>query len=170
MKKTVIKLGLIGGSIVTLVMLVTMPFFDSNSDMVMGEVVGYTSMMVAFSTIFIGVRSYRNSHLNGTITFGQGFQVGLYITLIASTMYVICWLLLSEFVVTDFSEIYLNNTIEKLNSSDLSQAEIDTQITQVKSQMEMYENPIFKILVTYLEILPVGLLFSLVAAVIFKKK
>jgi len=79
-------------------------------------------------------------------------------------------MLLSEFVVTDFMEVYWNSSVEQLQSSGLSQAEIDAQLEQMKSWMEMYKNPLVKFFITYMEILPVGLLVSLVSAFILKKK
>lgn len=170
MKNTVLKYGIIAGAIVSIFMIVTMPLMDENSDIKHSEILGYTVMLVAMSMIFIGVRSYRNNQLNGVISFGKAFVLGLYIALIASTMYVISWMLLSEFVVTDFMEVYWNSSVEQLQSSGLSQAEIDAQLEQMKSWMEMYKNPLVKFFITYMEILPVGILVSLVSAFILKKK
>lgn len=170
MKKTVIKYGLIGGGIVSLFMLISMPFMDANSDLKQSEILGYTVMLVAMSSIFIGIRSYRNHQLNGVISFGKAFQLGFYIALFASTMYVLSWMFLSEFILTDFMQIYWENSVEQLNSSGLSQAEIDLRLSEMKSWMEMYENPIVKFFFTYIEILPIGILVSLVSALILKKK
>jgi len=170
MKNTVLKYGIIAGAIVSIFMIVTMPLMDENSDIKHSKILGYTVMLVAMSMIFIGVRSYRNNQLNGVMSFGKAFVLGLYIALIASTMYVISWMLLSEFVVTDFMEVYWNSSVEQLQSSGLSQAEIDAQLEQMKSWMEMYKNPLVKFFITYMEILPVGILVSLVSAFILKKK
>ena len=143
---------------------------DENSDLKQSEIIGYTVMLIAMSTIFIGIRSYRNVQLDRVISFGKAFTVGLYIALIASTMYVLSWMVLSEYVLTDFMEVYWNSSVEQLNSSGLSQEEIDLQLESMKNWMEMYKNPLIKFLITYMEILPIGLLVSLVSAVILRKK
>tara|TARA_B100000508_G_C11456740_1_gene277101 strand:- start:298 stop:537 length:240 start_codon:yes stop_codon:yes gene_type:complete len=79
-------------------------------------------------------------------------------------------MVLSEYVLTDFMEVYWNSSVEQLNSSGLSQEEIDLQLESMKNWMEMYKNPLIKFLITYMEILPIGLLVSLVSAVILRKK
>lgn len=53
-----------------------------------GAFYGYASMIIAFSMIFVAIKSYRDKHLEGAITFKTAFKIGFYITLIASTMYV----------------------------------------------------------------------------------
>ncbi len=58
-------------------------YFDLNT----GMVVGYTSMVVAFSMIFFAIRNYRDNLNNGSITFGKGFRIGILITVIASLVY-----------------------------------------------------------------------------------
>ena len=170
MKNTVLKYGLIGGIIVSLFMVISIPFMDENTDMGNAELLGYATMIVSLSTIYIGIRSYRNTVLNGTISFGNAFKIGLYIALIASTLYVVTWMILSEFFIPEFIETYWNSAVEKLNASGMSQAEIDQEMESMKSMMELYKNPFFKFLITYMEILPVGVLISLISAFILKKK
>lgn len=170
MKKIVIKFGLIGGAIVSLFMICTMPFFNSDSIMNHGEIIGYSSMIIASSTIFIGIRSYRNKELDGVISFGKAFVVGLYIALIASTLYVITWMILSGIFMPDFMENYTKATLEGMQAAGNSQGEIDAQMADLKTWSELYKNPFFKVLLTYLEILPVGLLVSLISAAILKNK
>ena len=170
MKKNVIKFGLIGGAIVSTFMAITMPFIDENTNMAHSELLGYTTMVVALSTIFIGVRNYRNKELNGTISFGKAFTVGLYIALIASTMYVTTWMVISDLFIPNFMDIYVTQTVEKMQTAGSSQSEIDEQLKSMDDMIKMYKNPFFKALITYAEILPVGLLISLISAVVLKKK
>ena len=55
--------------------------------------------------------------------------------------------------------------IKKANPDEL--AKITEEMNSFK---EMYKNPIMVILLTYLEILPIGIIFSLVGGLILKKK
>ena len=133
MKKEVIKYGLIGGSIVSIFMLCTIPFMDADTDMGNSELIGYTSMIVAFSTIFIGVRSYRNNNLNGVISFGKAFIMGVYIAIIASSLYVLTWMILSEVFMPDFMETYINNMVTNMHESGSSSAEIETYLEEMET-------------------------------------
>ena len=60
MKKTVLTFGLIAGAVMAAMMFATLPLmhkigFDR------GEIVGYTTMILAFMLVFIGIRSYREN-------------------------------------------------------------------------------------------------------------
>jgi len=169
MKKIVLTYGLISGLIISTFMAVTMPGVDENTDMGHAQLIGYASMVVALSTIFVGIKKYRDNELNGIISFGKAFLTGLYIAIIASTLYVLTWMVLSEFFLQDFMANYTESAIADIKASDLSQIEIDEQIKNTTEMMEMYKNPVFKFFFTYIEILPVGLLISLISAAILKK-
>ncbi|MBL4710630.1 MAG: DUF4199 domain-containing protein [Flavobacteriales bacterium] len=170
MKKTVLKYGLIGGAIVSLFMACTVPFMDENSDMSNSELIGYASMLVALSTIFVGIRNYRNKELNGIISFGKAFLIGLYIALIASTLYVLTWMVISDLFLPDFMETYINTSVANMKGAGSTQAEINAHLETMKTWAEVYKNPIYKALMTYMEILPVGILVSLISSFILKKK
>ena len=72
MKKTVLTFGLISGAILSAMMLATLPFLD-RIGFDRGEIIGYTSMVVAFLLIFFGVRSYRDNVAGGTVGFGRAW-------------------------------------------------------------------------------------------------
>ena len=167
MKKTILTYGIIGGIIVSAMMWLTLG--SGKHDFDNGELIGYTTMVVALSTIFFGVKTYRDKHLDGSITFGNAFLMGLYITLVASTMYVASWLVLSATSDQDFMTEYYEHEKAKLESSDLPAAEVEAKLEEMRYFGELYKNPVVKIGFTYLEILPVGLLISLICAGILKR-
>ena len=167
MKRIILTYGIIGGIIVSAMMFMTLG--SGKHDWENGELIGYTTMVIALSTIFFGVRTFRDKHLGGTITFGKAFLLGLYITLVASTMYVASWMVISANSEQDFMEQYFEHEKAKLESSDMSAAEVEAKLEEMRYFGELYKNPVVKIGFTYVEILPVGLLISLLCAAILRR-
>lgn len=168
MKKTILTYGLIGGVIVSAMMWITLS--GGQHDFDSGLWIGYTTMVIALSTIFFAVKTYRDKHLGGSITFGKAFLMGLYITLVASTMYVASWLVLSATSKQDYMVDYYAHTKAQLEKSDLPAAEVEAQLKEMRDFQEQYKNPIVKIGFTYLEILPVGVLISVICAGLLRRR
>jgi len=170
MKKIVIVNGVIGGLITAGMFLVTMGLYHKNGNFDGGMWVGYASMLLAFSLIFVAIIRFRDKYNGGAISFGKAFRIGLYITLIASTIYVLTWLVDYYVFIPDFADKYAAAAIDKLKAAGASAEKIAATAKEMDNFKELYKNPIMVILFTYLEILPVGLLLSLVAALILKRK
>ena len=102
MKKIVVVNGLIAGLIVAAMFLITMGLYHKNGNFEGGMLVGYASMLLAFSLIFVAILRYRDKYNNGAVSFGKAFRIGLYITLIASTIYVATWLVDYYVFIPDF--------------------------------------------------------------------
>ncbi len=168
MKRIVLTYGIIGGIIVSVMMWLTLG--SGTHDFDNGMWIGYTTMVIALSTIFFAIKVYRDKHLGGSINFGKAFLMGLYITLIASTMYVVSWLVLSAVSEKDFMEQYYDHTKAQLESSDMPADQVEVKLQEMRDFQEMYKNPVVKIGFTYMEILPVGLLISLFCAVVLKRR
>ncbi len=173
MKKNIIIYGIIAGIIVSVLMLISVNStshregdFDYNRSLF----IGYASMLIAFSLVYVGIRNYRNKYNGGIIGFGKAFQIGIMIVLIASTMYVIAWLIDYFFFIPDFMEKYSAHMIEQLKASGASQTEIDNQTKEMANMSAMMKNPFYNAMMTYLEILPVGLVVTLISSLILKRK
>jgi len=171
MKKTVFKYGMIAGVLLAFFMAATLPFMDEKTNMEEGQWIGFAGMILAFATIFVAIIKYRNQKLDGRISFGKAFIIGLYISLIASGIYVISWMIISHFFVPDFMTNYTGSVIAGINENEtLSQTQRMEQINQAEAFHEQYKNPVFKFLFTYVEVLPIGILVTLIAALFLKKK
>jgi len=133
-------------------------------------VIGYASMLLAFSLVFVGIRNYRDRFNEGTISFGKAFRIGLLIVLVASTVYVLAWLIDYYFFIPDFMDKYAAHMLNELKAGGASQAEIDKQTKEMADFTVMYQNPFFNAMMTYVEILPVGLVVTLVSSLILKRK
>ncbi len=134
-------------------------------------VLGYATMILAFSLIFVGVKNYRDNYSSGIITFGKALQTGLLITLIASTVYVIIWMVDYSCFIPDFGEKYQAQAMAELKASGASAEVIKTKGAEMATTMLNYKtSPAFRVMFTYLEIAPVGIVISLIAALILKRK
>jgi hypothetical protein len=169
MKKTVLTFGLISGAILGSTMFATMPFLDKIG-FDRGEVLGYTTMIVAFMFVFFGIRSYRENVGDGQITFARAFAVGILITLTASVCYVIAWEIIYFKFMPDFAAKYTGYMIEKLKASGASQQVIEAKLQEMKSLKAMLDNPLLNSAISFLEPLPVGLPVTLISALILRKK
>ena len=169
MRKTVLTFGLIAGAMLSVMMLLTLPFLD-RIGFDKGEIIGYTTMVLAFLMVYFGVRSYRDNVAGGTVKFGRAFVVGLMITLVASACYVATWQLIYYQVAPDFTDKYVAYAVEKAKKSGASETQIAAQKKEMREMMNLYKNPLINIGVTFLEPLPVGLLFTLVSAFALSRK
>lgn len=168
MKKTVWTFGLISGAILSVMMLLTLPFMDSIG-FDKGQVIGYTTMVLAFLLIYFGVRSYRDL-VGGQLSFGRAFAVGALIAAVSSACYVVTWEFIYYRLAPDFPAKYQAHVIESVKSSGASQAEIEREVAKVQSFMELYKNPLMNAGITFLEPLPVGLVISLITAAVLRKR
>jgi len=165
MKKNVLIFGLVLGTILCVNMVYMVHLCYTNPDFKSNEILGYAAMVVIFSMIFVGVRNYRNRELNGVISFGQAFKTAAFIAVIGSTMYVVVWLFCYYLFVPDYLDKYIPHVLK-----EASAAELPSKTKEMESFREMYKSPFFVVLITYAEVLPIGLLVALISALILKKK
>lgn len=166
MKRNVLIFGLVMGIILCTNMIIMVNMLYNNPEFKSNDLLGYVVMVVIFSLIFVGIRNYRNKELGGTISFGKAFKTGFFIALVASTVYVVVWLFYYYLFVPDFIERYTAHVLHQCTS----EAEVADKTQEMKNFSEMYQSPFFVVLITYAEVLPVGVIVALVSSFILKKK
>lgn len=137
----------------------------SNTEYKANDVLGYATLVILFSLIYFGVRSYRNNHLQGKISFPKALKIGAIICFLASTVYVILGLSYYYLFAPDFIDV-LSEFMIKNSAPD----KVEETTANMANFKEMYKNPLFAIFVSYMEVLPIGLLVTLLSAFIVKKK
>lgn len=168
MKRNTLIFGLVLGTILCINMIYMVHLCYTDPDFKSNNVVGYATMVVIFSMIFVGVRTYRNNELGGNISFLQAFTSGMYIALIGSTLYVVVWLFYYYLFVPDFLDTYSAHVLKEAAREDNAHLLAKTQ--DMQSFRQMYTNPIFVIGITYMEVLPIGCIVALASALLLKKK
>ena len=171
MKNTIVKYGLIAGLIVTAFMGIGAGVYMYNPEYDLGMVFGFAGMLVAYTFVFLGVKNYRDKQNDGFITFGKAFKVGMLMSLITATIYVGTWMVEHHFIFPDFMEKYSENSIIALEKQGLPAAEFQAEKEKILYYKELYKNPLWIILFTYMEIMiPIGLLVPVISAAILKRK
>jgi Protein of unknown function (DUF4199) len=173
MKRNIIIYGIIAGVIVSILMLLSVNSLghsDGNFDYNRSLFIGYASMLVSFSLVFVGIRNYRDKYNAGLISFGKAFKIGILIVLLASTIYVIAWLVDYFFFIPDYAEKFSAHMLDQLKTSGASKDEMAKQTREMANFAILYKNPLYNAAMTYVEILPVGLVVTLISSLILKRK
>ena len=170
MKKVVLTFGLISGIIVAALMWLMLALMNAgvaNTDH--GYTWGYATMIIALSLVFFGIKSYRDNN-GGRITFSKGLQVGILISLISAVCYGISWEAYYRTSGADFIQQYSAHYIDQMRAKGASDAEIAETQTQMDQFGEMYKNFFVRFGMTLMEILPVGIVVTLISAALLRRR
>ncbi len=127
-------------------------------------------MILALSLFFVGVKNFRDKYNNGVVSFGKAFKIGLYITIVASIMYVLAWIIDYYIFIPDFMDKYSRHVISQAQTSGASTGVIAAKTKDINNMRDMYRNPLMLVLLTYMEIFLVGLVISIITALTLKRK
>ena len=170
MRKNVWTFGMIAGLILAVWLMAGIAWCYTTGNFNGSMILGYASMILAFSLVFAGVKNHRDKFNNGIISFGKAFKIGLYIALIASAMYVLVWLVDYYVFIPDFMDKYSAHVIKEIKTSGATPNEMAAKTKEINSMKEMYKNPLLVVLLTFLEVFPIGLVVSIITALILKRK
>ncbi len=169
MKRDVLKYGLLSGLAIALCLALTVPF-QKHTSASWSMVVTYTTMVLSFLIVFVGVKHYRDTDRNGSITFGRALAVGTLMMLLSCACYVAMWEVLLLTVEKNFAHDYTASLVHQAQQSGLQGAALDRRIADARKFETTYNNPLYSAAITLLEPLPVGLIMALVTAGILRRK
>jgi hypothetical protein len=171
MRKVVIVYGLISGVIAGGLMWLLVSFVgDGTIDFDSGVTWGYATMIVALSLVFFGIKSFRDNN-GGRITFGKALQVGILISLISAVCYAASWEVYHRTGRgREFIHKYMAYQLDKMRQEGASEAEIEKTRAESERFVELYNNFFIRFGMTLLEILPVGVIVTLVSAALLRKR
>lgn len=94
--------------------------------MIQNRGLGSISFVLIMLGLFLGVKNYRDTYLEGWITFGQAFNMGFRILLYASIIYAVYTYVFLKFI--DYSQLIEARRLaeeEILNNPDLSEEAVE---------------------------------------------
>lgn len=134
------------------------------------EWLSYLIMIVAMALIFVAVKRHRDRQLGGVIRFGTALSLGLGITFVASLIYVFFWevgLRLTDFA---FIHEYTEAALAGRRAAGATPEELATLTAQLERLEARYLDPLFRLPTTFLEIFPVGLVATLLTALLLRQR
>jgi hypothetical protein len=167
MLRIILIYGVIGGFIVAVPMFVSMLTTEPGEISENAALVGYLSMLLAFTMVFVGIKHYRDKVLGGVIRFLPALGVGLGISAVASLFWVVGWeiILATGF---DFGGAYTQSLVSAAEARGAPAAEIEQIRAETAEFMTMYANPLFRLPITFVEMFPIGVLISLISAALLR--
>ncbi|MFY0591181.1 DUF4199 domain-containing protein [Roseivirga sp.] len=130
-----------------------------------GEVIGYSSMIVAMALIFVAVKNHRDKVNNGVISFGESMRIGLAISAIGGLAWGLYNFIFVTWIMPDFNEQYLAH-VEGL--------EIGTPAFEEKfealmngSDSFMY-TPIGGTILMFVTVFLIGVVISVISSLVLK--
>lgn len=169
MKKIILIYGTVSGVVIIVSMVLSMYLLAADDGSKnFSQWLGYLTMLVALSAIFVGIKRYRDQELGGVIRFGTAFMLGLGISVVAGIAYVASWEV--HLALTDYAFVdeYTESVIDRKKDAGVSGAELEAAIQEMEEMKVQYGKAAFRLPMTFLEIFPVGLLVSLISAAILR--
>ena len=156
--------GLIIGSVLSAltVSMAEQPSFEY------GMLIGYLTMLIGLSAIFIGIKRHRDLDLGGVIRFWPALGMGLAMSVIASVLYVVCWEAAVAVADVDFAQTWSQYMIDEQKAQGVSGPALEQFIAEMEAFKIQYANPWFRLPMTFTEIFPVGVLVSLISAALLR--
>lgn len=165
------KYALVYGSLAGLVIIsvmVTGIVFSDLQGFFSSMLFGYAVMLVAMTFMFVGVKRYRDIEHGGVIRFWPALKMGLGIAVVSALAYILVWEIYLAATGYRFMDEYLAIIARDLAASGKSPAEVSAEMAQYEWMRESYPNPLVRIPLTFLEILPVGLIAALFSAAVLR--
>jgi hypothetical protein len=174
MTKIVLTFGLISGLIIAALVWTAAGLAESNAiDFQRLDIVGYASMLIALTMVFFGIKSYRDNVGNGTISFWKGIQVGFMISLISAVLYwagAFSYGIVSPNFEASFVQKFTELKVNKLAEQGAPQDQIDKAKAEVEMMKSLFDNPVLFFFVCLMEMLPVGIVVTLISAALLRKR
>jgi hypothetical protein len=137
---------------------------NDHGDSVWGLVIGYLTMLIALSAVFVAIKRRRDIDQGGVIKFWPAFALGLGISALAGVFYVLAWEAALAVTHMDFAGGYAKAMIARETAKGVSGPALAKFVAEMEAFKAHYANPLYRLPMGFSEIFPVGVLVSLISA------
>ena len=164
MFQKMVSYGLIAGLVVGIPLFGLTLALNGHPPSPWGVVIGYLTMLIALSAVFVAIKRQRDLEQGGVIRFWPAFAMGLGISAVAGVCYVLAWEAALAVTHMDFAGGYAKAMIEQQRAKGVTGDALAKFVADMENFKTQYANPLYRVPMTFSEIFPVGVLVSLVSA------
>uniref|UniRef100_UPI004047D535 DUF4199 domain-containing protein n=2 Tax=Roseivirga sp. TaxID=1964215 RepID=UPI004047D535 len=167
MKKTVLRHGLISSAIVVGVPVLSSLFIGFGPESFgKGEIIGYSSMIVAMATVYFAMRHYRDHLNNGQLSFGKGLSIGTLISVMAGVAFAIYNVVFVTWIMPDFNEQYFAYS----SGLEIGSPRFEMEYANMTAENGFMFSLVGGTLLMFATVFLIGFVLSAISAVIVQKK
>ena len=168
MLRYILIYGAIAGAVVGVPLSILTLTLSGKAMMSYGMLIGYLTMLIALSAIFLAIKRHRDVDLGGVIRFWPALALGLGISVVAGVIYVVAWEISCALAHADFAGSYARAMIAQQQAKGISGAALDRFRAEMEHFKVQYADPLYRWPMTFIEIFPVGVIVSLVSAALLR--
>lgn len=166
MKNITLKYGLIASLIVVGVPATTMAIVGWGTESFdLGQVVGYSSMIVAMAMVYFAMRHYRDKENKGIMSFGQGMKIGLLISSMGGAAWGLYNLVFVLWIMPDFYEQYYAHS----SGYAIGTPEFEKGFAEMMGDAGFWYTTFGGTLLMFLTVFLIGLVISIISSLIVKR-
>ena len=170
MKKIILRYGIYAGIAEFVCFVVTWLIIDiTNVDHKVQGFIGYVAIICPMVFVYFGIRYFRDQISSGGITFLKAVQVGLLIVIIPTISFAIIETVYVLYIEPNFYENVAAYDITQYRKK-LSPVEFAAKLKEIKQQLALYKNPLYNFLGMILTIGALGIIATLISALLTMKR
>lgn len=167
MQRIILVYGSIAGVIVLGMLAVTMGLGTHGG--MLGMLLGYLSMLIALSMVFVGVKRWRDEQQGGVIQFLPAFGLGMGIALVAAAFYVLGWEVYMWATDYSFASQHAGQALAAKRAAGASAADLAAFQVEMDAFAQLYAQPLARMAMTFSEIAPIALIVALISALLLRR-
>ena len=166
MKKLIIKYGLIGAALVVGIPLLSTAITGTGPEgFEVGEIIGYSTIIIAMLLIIVAQVSYRKEH-DGLLSFGDAFKIGLGISAIGGLAFGLYNTVYVLIIDPEFNEKYFAYTM----GLERGTPEFEQQFSALMNEGSFMYSVGGQALLMFLTVFLIGLVVSIIGGLILQRK
>ena len=169
MRKTILRYGLFGVSLLVLILFVVFLVFRNDYRWEVQEVIGYVTIVLSLMFVYFGIRHWRDNYNSGKLSFGQGLKLGTLITLFPSIAFGLFTLLQINVLDPDFNNKYYGHYVQKIKASTPPD-KLEETLQKLEIEKEMFANPLLQFALMFLTVFLIGIVITVISSLFLQRR